>query len=133
MNKLFIVGLLTGAVIAGSAWAADTTDKKISQDTRQLKKDYETKVHKDLRKIGAKINGLKRNIRKDGKTTEGDFNKDVDNLEAKKAGVDKKLSELEKSTGDAWKNLRRGVDDAVADLRNSVEKATRQFKEKRKS
>ncbi len=131
MKKIFAAGLLVGALAAGLAFAADSTDQKISQDTNDLKKDYAIKVHRDLKKINAKIYQLKQGLKKDGKTADADFKRQVKNLEIQKAGVDKKLVELEKSTGDAWKDLRQGVDGAVADLRKSVDGAVNQFKQKK--
>jgi len=132
MNKSFVViGLLAGVLAVGSARAADSSGGKISRDTRQLKKDYEAKVHKDLKKVGAKINGLKRDVERGGNDAKADFHKEIAKLDAQKAGVDRKLAELEKSTGDAWKDLSHGVDDAVADLKRSVDGAVAQFKEKR--
>lgn len=131
MNKSFVViGLLAGVLAVGSAMGADSSDKKISQDTYQLKKDYETKVHKDLRKIDAKIDQFKRGTHRTGEDVHADVDKEVKKLEAQKADADRKLADLEKSTGDAWKDLRRGVDGAVSDLKKSVDEASRQFAKK---
>jgi hypothetical protein len=131
MKKIFVIGLFLSGLMAGPALAADSTDHKIGKDVGRLKKDYTAKVHKELKKIGAKIDQFKRDIKKGSKTAEADLNKQVKGLETQKTGVDKKLVELEKSTGDAWKDLRRGVDDAVEDLKSSVDNASRQFKQKK--
>ncbi|GEM_PF-3038315 len=131
MNKSFIViGLLAGIFAVGSSMAADSSDKKIDRDTRQLKKDYDAKVHKDLKGIGTRIDQFKRDVSKGGKDVQKDLGHEVRKLDAQKAVVDKKLVELEKSTGDAWKDMSRGVDDAVADLKKSVDNAVAQFREK---
>lgn len=132
MKKIFVIGLFMSGLMAGPLWSADSSGHKISKDVNQLKKDYSVKVHKDLKKIGAKIDRLKRDIKKGGKGAKVDLNQEVKKLESQKAEADKKLVELEKSTGDAWKDLRRGVDDAVKDLRTSVDDAVHQFHEKNK-
>lgn len=131
MKISFTAGLLVWGLALGLAWAGDSTDKKIGQDIQQLKKDYQKKVDKDLKEIGAKIRHLKHHALRAGDRLSADINKDVKELDAKKAEVDKKFAELKKSTGDAWKDLRRGVDDAVMNLRKSVDEAADRYKEKK--
>lgn len=129
MKKIFVAGSFAVALLSVPVLAAGSANPKISKDVHQLKKDYTAQVHKDLRKIGAKINQFKRDVKKGGKSAETGLNQEVKTLEAQKSDVDKKLVELERSTGDAWKDLRRGVDGAVADLKKSVDKAVHQFHE----
>jgi gas vesicle protein len=131
MNKSLVVGLLVGGLVAGLAFAADSGDKKTSQDTKQLKKDYQRKVDKDLRDIGSKIRHLKHQALKAGDKLKADMNDQVKKLEAQKKEADRKFSELKKSAGDAWKDLRQGVDGAVTDLKKSVDEAAKQFEGKK--
>lgn len=130
MKKIFVAGLFIVALFASPVLAADSTHQKVSKDVHQLKKDYSAQVHKELTKIEGKIRQFKRDVKKGGKAAETDLTNQVKKLEAQKAGADKKLVELEKSTGDAWKDLRQGVDDSVTDLKRSVDDAISQFKEK---
>lgn len=128
MTRLLVFGLLIGGLVLGPAWAADSSDSKTNHDVNQVKKDYEAKIHKDLKRIGAKIDRLKRDVERRGKTAGTDVHRQVKSLETQKADTNKKLVELEKSTGDAWKDLRQGVDEAVRNLKNAVDQAADQFK-----
>ncbi len=125
--RFFAVGLWIMGWAVGPVFAADSLDTKTNQDVDQVKKDYEVKVHKDLRKIGKRIARLKKNAENGGQAAGDDFSRQMKKLDAQKAEAYKKLLELEKSTGDAWKDLRQGVDEAVANLRKAVDEAAGQF------
>lgn len=131
MKNSFAVGLLVGLLATGSAFAADSSKDQTHQDTQKLKKDYQKKIDKDLKDIGAKIQHLKHQASRAGKDVKAGINDQVKKLEAQKKDADKKFSELKKSAGDAWKDLRKGVDEAVEDLKKSVDQATDQFKDKK--
>lgn len=129
MNKI-ILGLFTlGALWLAPAWAQSPSDQKTSQDVRQVQKDYEAKVRKDLKEIGHKIRGLKKQAAKAGEEAKADMNRDIAKLEAQKKEADRKLAELGKATGDAWKDLQRGLDGAVSDLKKAVQDSADRFKE----
>jgi hypothetical protein len=124
MKKYFLLGLLMGSLIGGLAYAQDVTDQKIQKDQAQLKADYQKKADHDLKLLGRKIRHLEH--RTDAQVN-ADLKAATDKLEAKKADVDKKLAELGNSTGDAWKDLSKGVDKALKDLKVSVDDASQQF------
>ncbi len=100
------------------------SDQQISQDTQQLKEDYRQKADQELKDLGMKIKRLKRRA---DKQVNKDLAKETKDLEAQKKAADKKLTELGTSTGDAWKDLRHGMDQALKDLKGSVDNAAAQF------
>ncbi|HEY5037525.1 MAG TPA: hypothetical protein VIJ93_00475, partial [bacterium] len=104
--------------------------QKISQDTHQLKKDYQAKIEKDLKEIGRQIKHLERKAEKAEVKSKGEIDQAVKDLKVRKAGLDKKLTGLKKSTGDGWKDLRKGVDDGINSLKKTVQDATNRFKDK---
>lgn len=125
MKKYFLLGLLMGILVYGFADAQDVTNLKIQKDQAQLKADYQKKTDQDLKRLGKKIRHLEHR-------TDAQLNADLKDatgkLEAQKAEADKKLVVLENSTGDAWKDLRKGMDKALKDLKVSVDEASRQYK-----
>ncbi len=124
MKKYFLLGLLMGSLVYGVSYGQDVTDQKIQKDQAQLKADYQKKTDHDLKMLGRKIRHLKH--RTDTQVN-ADLKDATGKLEAQKADVDKKLADLGNSTGDAWKDLRKGVDKALTDLKVSVDEASRQF------
>lgn len=130
MKKILLMGLLIAGLVAGFGYAKDAQEQKISQDTHQLKKDYQAKIEKDLKEIGRQIKHLERKAEKAEVKSKGEIDQAVKDLKVRKAGLDKKLTGLKKSTGDGWKDLRKGVDDGINSLKKTVQDATNRFKDK---
>ncbi len=128
MKKLFFAAALAAGLVAGGIFAADSTDQKINIDVHHLKKDYQAKVAKELRDITHRIRLLKHKALKADNHARADIKKETRKLDAQKAVADKKFAELKKSTGDAWKDLQKGVDAAVDNLKKSVDEAAKRFK-----
>lgn len=120
MKKVFILGLLIVSFVGRLAYA-DTTDQKIKTDSADLKHDYQVKIDKDLKHIQHKIDKIKADTTNQ---VNADLKAQADKLAAQKADADQKLLDIENSTGDAWKDLQKGMDKAVHDLRKSVDKAS---------
>jgi hypothetical protein len=124
MKKYFLLSLFMGSLICGFSYAQDVTDQKIQRDQDQLKADYQKKTDHDLKALGKKIKHLQH--RTDAQVN-ADLSDATKTLEAQKTEADQKLAALENSTGDAWKDLRKGMDDALTDLKVSVDSASKQF------
>jgi len=130
MKKILLAGFSLWALSLSPVWSESPSDKKTDQDVQRVKKDYQGKVHKELREISVKIRHLKNQAAKAGDKLKADMDRDIKKLEAQKKGADRKLVELERSTGDAWKDLRKGLDQAVEDLKTAVDNSADQFKSK---
>lgn len=126
MKKHLVFASVILLLTASSVWAQAPTNQKIQKDTEQLKKDYEQKVHYELKVLGHRIHRMK--SRTDMKL-DSDLKKEQADLEAQKRAADKQLANLAASTGDAWKDLRHGMDKAVKDLGTAVDQAAVQFKQ----
>ncbi len=125
MKKHLVFASVIFLLTAGSVWAQAPTNQKIQKDTEQLKKDYEQKVSHDLKVLGHRIHKLKSRT---DKKLDSDLKKEQADLEKQKKAADKQLADLAASTGDAWKDLRHGMDKAVKDLGTAVDQAAAQFK-----
>lgn len=123
MRTYIVLGLLLG-ILMGPLVYADTTDVKIKEDSARLKKDYQAKIDKDLKHIQRKIEKIKANA---DTQMNADLKRQAASIEARKADVDKKLVELENSTGDAWQDLRKGMDASLKDLKRSVDAAAKAY------
>ena len=57
------------------------------------------------------------------------WNEQVEEMRAKQESARKKLTEMKKSGGEAWEDLRAGTEAALEDLKKAIEKAVRKRKE----
>jgi len=57
------------------------------------------------------------------------WNEQVEEMRAKQESARKKLTEMKKSSGEAWEDLRAGTEAALEDLKKAIEKAVRKRKE----
>jgi hypothetical protein len=99
--------------------------------TETNKIDYEGKMESSLKDLGAKIDQL---IVK-AEATKDDFGDKIQDLKTRRENVGKQLEQLKAKTGDAWTELKDGLDKAWTDLthaweqvKDASERATQKLK-----
>jgi capsule polysaccharide export protein KpsE/RkpR len=91
-----------------------------------VKKDYEGSMEERLRVLGARLDELK------AKTDENTA-KTIEELKAKQAIARQRLKEIKATSGDAWTEMRQGLDKVWEDLTsawNELKVASEKAKEK---
>src|SRR5579871_5790203 len=126
---------LLAICLSGAAWAGDKTTaedvKKQAGKTAEAagdyvgekKEEFEKSASARLEKINRDLAQLKKDAAKRKDQAEAEASHLVKEAESKGAVAEKKLGDLKHSTGDAWKDLRKGVSNAVDDFADGVEHA----------
>jgi hypothetical protein len=136
---LAMIGLFLFVFSCGESTETGVTSEDVKKETKEA---YETaleysKQRKEeiLRQMQAKLDQYKQNIEKlkiktelMGQGLKADFDRRVDELQAKQAAAEEKLSELKSSSGKAWSEIKEGLDQAMLDLEQAYVDAHSQFK-----
>ncbi|MDH3558792.1 MAG: coiled coil domain-containing protein [Deltaproteobacteria bacterium] len=93
-------------------------------DTKQAYKD---KLEAQLEEWRAKIAQLKAQADKKEADAKIAYSKRIEELNSKKEAVEHKLKELANASGEAWRELKSGVEKAVDDLKVSLKEASSKF------
>jgi len=95
---------------------------------RQEKEDYRRRIQKDLDELDAQLAQWKARAARataDGKTK---LQKRVEELQAKRDRVKVRLDDLGADSKSAWAEVRKGLDQAVGDLKDAFARARDEFK-----
>lgn len=93
----------------------------------ETKKAYQEKREAQLRELEADIQKLKAKADQTKAEAKIEYQRLLKTLETKQANAEAKLRDLESTSGEAWKDFRTGVDNAVTDLKNAVTDAVSKF------
>jgi DNA anti-recombination protein RmuC len=91
------------------------------------KEAYRKKIEAQLDEWKAQAEKLKAQMRKKQAETEIDYSDTLDELDKRQDYAKSKLSELKKSSGDAWTDIQKGMEEAAESLKNSIQKARTKF------
>ena len=105
-------------------------------DSGSRRSEYRKERESALAELDAKLDALKKELLAATEGTRGDLDKAMKALGAKRKRFVSGLGELKDASGDAWKDLRKGVDnswaeleDSFGDLRKGVGTALGRFKD----
>ena len=88
---------------------------------------YREKLEARLDQWRAEIDKLQAKAAEAGADARKEYQDQVDALRAQQEEARQKLKDLDEATGDAWKNLKSGIEKAWDDLGDSVKNATERF------
>ena len=91
------------------------------------KEAYRQKIEAQLDEWSAKIDQLKARARQLDADARIELDRRIKDLRERRENLTKQLADLQKSGGDAWHSLRRGIDSALDELRDAWEKAKSRF------
>ena len=94
------------------------------------KRAYQEKVEAQLKEFAAKIDVLAAKAEQAKAEAKVKYNKQIEGLRAKQEAVRQKLQSLKEPGAEAWGDLKKGIDSALADLKVAVQSAVSRFKEK---
>jgi hypothetical protein len=89
---------------------------------KQEKDEYVAQAQKAVDEARAKIDALKAEAKKARAGARRKARGQVETMEGRWRVAERKLGELKAASGEAWKDLRSGVDKAVADLKKASSK-----------
>lgn len=104
-----------------------TDDGKLNKNIED-KDLYIQQLEAKLKEWNAKIEKHKAQMEQASIETKAHYRLTIKNLEEKVAEGQEKLSELKESNSNAWKEIKKGVDRAVDDIKHAFEKAKTKFK-----
>jgi ElaB/YqjD/DUF883 family membrane-anchored ribosome-binding protein len=81
-----------------------------------------------LSRLDSELQTLQQNVKRLTGDAQARGEKAIVDLQARRADVARRLTELEGQTGDAWSDLAQGVRQAVSDLESAVKDAKSRFK-----
>jgi regulator of protease activity HflC (stomatin/prohibitin superfamily) len=91
------------------------------------KEAYEKKVEAKLDEWGAEIDRLKAKSKGAKADAQVEFQEQLEELKTKREAARKKLSDLKNTSGDAWDDVKSGMDSAWQALDKSLESAAQRF------
>ena len=89
---------------------------------------YEQKMNARLLKWDAQMQVLKARAKEAGANAKAEIGKELDDLEKRSDVAREKLRELRNSSGEAWQDLKAGLDNSWRSLQGALEAAKSRFK-----
>jgi len=91
------------------------------------KDSYLNKADRELQSVSAKVNALQRRAERAGASTREELDRRLKTVQEKLDVARRKLTEIQGSSEESWKSLRRGADETLRDVKSAYEKATSIF------
>lgn len=89
---------------------------------------YQKKMESQLKEWNAKIDGLRARAERASADIQIEYYEQIDTLRTKQEAAQSKLQELKRAGGNAWQDLKAGVEAAWKELRNTMDNAVSKFK-----
>ncbi len=93
-----------------------------------VKEEYQQKLQVQLDEWGTEIDKLKVVAGKAKTGLQGEYYKEIEELRSQQLAAQKKLHELKGASGEAWEDLKTGVEGAWSILGDSLKLAASRFK-----
>ncbi|MDX9972212.1 MAG: hypothetical protein RBU21_04375 [FCB group bacterium] len=107
---------------AGASKASQQQSSGPMHDASAAIASYISGMKSNLKEWGIEIDTLKAKADKAGAGMRTEINRQIEMLHAKQQEASTRLQHLMEATGPAWRDLSRGIERAVRDLRTSLEK-----------
>jgi predicted ribosome quality control (RQC) complex YloA/Tae2 family protein len=102
-------------------------DKTTAAFVEQTKEEYQQQLDARLKKLDAQIAALHEKGRDLKDEAKANWERKLPELQAKQDSAHAKLAEVQKSSAEAWKDMKQGAQAAWDDLNNAFRDASRQF------
>jgi chromosome segregation ATPase len=89
---------------------------------------YREKLDAQLKELKTKIDRLESRVSTLSAEAKAELSREIHDLRGRKMIVREKWNELQKSGGEAWDAMREGVDRAVTDLKDALERVISRFR-----
>jgi predicted secreted Zn-dependent protease len=91
------------------------------------KEAYIEKAKAQIKEIEARMNALRVEVEKATADTKSEMGKRLEELNAHRKVAEERLQQLQRVSGDAWTDLREGMEKALSDLKEAANKAKTRF------
>lgn len=88
---------------------------------------YKQKARAHLKEMKAKMQIVEANTEKANADMKIKYQKQLNDWKSRFSDIETRLDKLSDSTGDAWKNIRSGIDSAMNELNNAIDTTRKQF------
>jgi molecular chaperone GrpE (heat shock protein) len=95
--------------------------------SRQTKEEFEKKLETRLKELDAEIAKLREKGRSLKDKAKADWEQKMTELATKRDAASAKLAEVRDTSGEAWKDVRKGAQSAYDDLDKAFRDASREF------
>ena len=95
--------------------------------TKQQKEEFQREMQAKLDEYRKIIYELRVETEEMSAQVKANMNRHIEDLEAKRKAAEEKLAQLKSSSGKAWAEIKKGLDQAVNDLDQAYENASSQF------
>ncbi|MGQ0644518.1 MAG: WecB/TagA/CpsF family glycosyltransferase [Elusimicrobiota bacterium] len=128
-----LAGVLFAACRPGSSPSEDAEPAGVQarkileaskQDARSLKDEYAARAEARLSQLESALNELKTKSAAGGRKTRKAAADRLDALQGKRAGAQKRLQAIRSAGETGWEKLRSGLDEALTDFQESLDKVT---------
>jgi multidrug resistance efflux pump len=106
---------------------ASQNENSNAETARQQRLVYQTKIEAKLHYLDREIDELKTEM-KQSKLDRNQYDQRMAELERKRELAHEKLEKLQRSSQEAWVDMRAGIDAAMDDLESAYQKAAHHFK-----
>jgi chromosome segregation ATPase len=103
--------------------AADATGKAL----KVQKEEYRKKIEIDLGRLDDQLATYREKLSKATDDMKAEMQKQIDRLQAQRDQVREKLKDLGGDTKEAWEEVKKGLDQAVGNLKDAFSKAKDRF------
>lgn len=97
-------------------------------EEKDRREAYREKREAQLREWAAKLDAWQARAQKAKAEAKIRYQEEVDDLRGRLRAARQKLDALRDAGGDAWEDLRAGMDEAVRDLKRAFERASSKFR-----
>jgi nucleotide-binding universal stress UspA family protein len=102
-----------------------------AEEFSKKREKYVAKAEAQLRDWSIKIDQLKAKAEESRGAVKAKYDQQIEELRKKQEAVRSKIRAYRTSGGEAWKDLKTGVDQALDELKKSIKQAVSRFKEKK--
>lgn len=93
-----------------------------------IRDEFVQKMHLQLDKLNAEIDSLEARTDKAKSDTKAEYLKTVESLRSKRDNARERLQKLKEASGDAWSDMKDGVEAAWESLDAAIQSAKSHFK-----
>jgi len=96
--------------------------------SKEKAEEYKKQVEAELEEYEGKIKSYVNKMNDMGAEAKASAQKQLDKLEEQQEAAKKKLSELKSASGEAWEDLKKGMENSMDELKSAFDQAASQFK-----